>query len=668
MSEHEAVLEVPILVVDDRPENRLALRAILSSPSYRILEAGSGAEALRAMMDQELAVILLDVVMPEMDGFELARTIKGRERTASIPIIFMTAQVTDPYLSFKGYEVGAVDFLSKPLVPEAVRSKVAVFAQLYRQRKEIQRQAMQLLDAGKRESEMRIMELALAGERRFRGLTEALPAIIWTAGPDGRVDYFNHRWFEYTGLSMERAGSVWTAAMHPDDRTRCEDAWRAARESGAMLEIECRLLRASDSAYRWHICRAIPQLGTSGQILSWLGTFTDTDDQKRAHGALVELKGMLDVVMDAVVIFDAADHRLLYVNHGAAVLSGYTPTELLALHPEDFIEDRESCSLGEVVQNIRDGHKSVVTFETKFRRRDMRTIPVEVTLQLVAIDRGRVIAIARDMTDRKRAQLERELLYREAVDAIRARDEFLSVASHELRTPLSSLKLQLEMMLQPPRRHPDQMLGAEQLRAKLEIACKQVDRLSRLVSELMDVSKITAGRLRLELERADLSAIVHDVVSRMSDEAARVGSVINVRESGRVEGTWDRMRVEQIVINLLANAFKFAPGKPIDVVVEERGPLARLSVTDHGIGIAPEDAERIFRRYEQAISSRGYGGMGLGLYIVRQIVTSHGGTIRVESQLGSGSTFVVDLPREPMTAATADGEKGAAVGVGTPHA
>ena len=280
-------------------------------------------------------------------------------------------------------------------------------------------------------------------------------------------------------------------------------------------------------------------------------------------------------------------------------------------------------------------------------------------MQLIGIGADRIVSIARDVTERKRTQLERELLYREAVDAIRARDEFLSVASHELRTPLSALQLQIQMLLLPPRRSPKAVLSREQMRLKLEKAFKQIERLTRLIEELMDVSRITAGRLRLELGEIDLAAVVRDLVGRLGEEANRMHSSIKVSAVTPVVGMWDLIRLEQVVTNLLTNAFKFGGGKPIEIRVEERGSTGRLVVVDHGIGIAPEDVERIFHRYEQAASSRAVGGLGLGLYIAHQIIEAHGGTIRVESQPGAGSTFTIDLPKAATTSeAAAAGREG----------
>ncbi|HKE83163.1 MAG TPA: PAS domain S-box protein [Vicinamibacterales bacterium] len=640
---------VQVLVVDDHPENRTALRAILSSPVYRVVEAGSGAEALLRLLEEDFAVLLIDVVMPDMSGFELAAAIKEREMTAAVPIVFLTAQTTDVDLVFKGYQVGAVDYLTKPLVPEIVRAKVAVFAQLFREKRRNEQQAALLLEAERNENEFRLIALQIASERRYRALAQAVPHIVWTARPDGVVDYFNQRWFEYTGLSVEQAAGSWLGILHSDDSARCRTDWENAMRSGEMFQTECRLRRASDGAFRWHLCRAVPERSTSGQILSWLGTFTDIEDQKRVEAIQAEFKSTLDAEPDAVIIFEPTSWHILYANHGASVLLGYARDELLRMAPSDFMAEHDSVGFRKVLAPLLEGSQPHILIETKFRRRDPPAVLIDVSLQLIRIGANRIVSIARDITERKRTQLERELLYREAVDAIRARDEFLSVASHELRTPLSALQLQIQMLLRPPRRSPQAVLSPEQLKAKLETAYRLIERLTRLIEELMDVSRITAGRLRLELEEIDLSAVVREVVGRFEEEASRTHSDVEVRAVTPVLGMWDRIRVEQVIANLLTNAFKFGGGKPIEIAVEERGPIGRLVVVDHGIGIAREDVERIFQRYEQAISPRAYGGLGLGLYIARQVIEAHGGTIRVQSQPGAGSTFIIDLPKGAIT-------------------
>lgn len=228
-------------------------------------------------------------------------------------------------------------------------------------------------------------------------------------------------------------------------------------------------------------------------------------------------------------------------------------------------------------------------------------------------------------------------LLEELQQAVRVRDDFLSVAGHELRTPLTTLQLSVDGLMRPS-------LSPEQFRQRLLSTQRQVSRLTRLISELLDVSRITAGRLTLEREPVDLTALVREVTARFADELKRARSPLEMSLPEPVMGTWDRMRIEQAVGNLLSNAIKYGRGKPISIAVHRVSTMARLTVRDRGIGISHDDQARIFGRFERAVSPQQYGGLGLGLWITKQVIDAHGGTIDVTSEPGSGSTFVVDLP------------------------
>ncbi|MGZ3407578.1 MAG: ATP-binding protein, partial [Polyangia bacterium] len=253
------------------------------------------------------------------------------------------------------------------------------------------------------------------------------------------------------------------------------------------------------------------------------------------------------------------------------------------------------------------------------------------------------LTMAMDLAQRAALAIDNQRLYQSSKQAVALRDEFLSVASHELRTPVTSLQLAVQSALTVGFEAPPAFL-----RNALESAERQTRRLGRLVDALLDVSRIQAGRLELQREPTDLVALVRDVVSLLAEDARRAGCDVAVATPGgaaAVEGQWDKVRLEQVVTNLLSNAIKYGAGASICVTVSEQDGRARLAVRDRGIGVAPDERGRIFERFERAVSSKHYGGLGLGLYIVRRIVDAHGGAIAVESAPGAGAQFIVELPR-----------------------
>lgn len=247
--------------------------------------------------------------------------------------------------------------------------------------------------------------------------------------------------------------------------------------------------------------------------------------------------------------------------------------------------------------------------------------------------------LAQELTRRVATAIDNARLYRASQDAIRLRDEFLSVASHELNTPLTSLRLMVQSLL----RHAPEGLPEPALRA-LRTVDGQSLRLATLIEELLDVSRLHAGRLDLNLELVDLRDVIHRVAERLREPLARAGCELTVNMVGPIPGCWDATRLAQVLLNLLSNAIKFGAGKPILLEAGREDGTAWLRVRDSGIGIAPDRLPHIFDRFERAVSVRAYGGLGLGLHLVREIVTALGGTIHVESTPGAGTTFTVRLP------------------------
>ncbi|MDF2694949.1 MAG: hypothetical protein K0S65_3332, partial [Labilithrix sp.] len=290
-------------------------------------------------------------------------------------------------------------------------------------------------------------------------------------------------------------------------------------------------------------------------------------------------------------------------------------------------------------------------FEKEYIRKDGSRVSVLIGPALLDSTSENVVTFVLDVTERRRLLLQEQQARADAERALRVRDDFIAVAAHELRTPLTPLKLQLQLLqkqLSEPEHSGTRGTSGPPHRELVKLfasADRQVDRLTRLVGDLLDFSRLGAGRLSLECEAVDLAELAREVVERHRTDWIRDNSPVVLDAPLPVRGSWDRQRIEQIVVNLLTNAMKYGAGKPIELTVCQKGDLAKLIVRDRGIGIRDEDQSRIFERFERAVSFKHFSGFGLGLYISMEIARAHGGTIHVASRLGVGSTFTLELPR-----------------------
>ncbi|MGH8384233.1 MAG: hybrid sensor histidine kinase/response regulator [Pseudomonas sp.] len=388
-------IQAKLLIVDDLPENLLALEALIKREDRTVYKAQSADEALSLLLQHEFAMAILDVQMPGMNGFELAELMRGTEKTRNIPIVFVSAAGRELNYAFKGYESGAVDFLHKPLDIHAVKSKVNVFVELFRQSKAMKQQV--------------------------------------------------------------------------------EELEQSRREQQALLE----------------------QLQSTQQELQ---------------------------------------------------------------------------------------------------------------------------------------------------QAVRMRDDFMSIVAHEVRTPLNGLILETQLRKMHLARENAAAFSLDKMHAMVDRDERQIKSLIRLIEDMLDVSRIRTGKLSIRPSRFDLAALVRGLLQNFAQQIEAAEASVSLDAAEPVVGEWDEFRIEQVVSNLLTNALRYGAKSPITVKVYSENGEARVEVRDFGIGISEENQQRIFQQFERVSAKHAVAGLGLGLFISEQIVTAHGGTITVQSRIGEGALFRVCLP------------------------
>ncbi|WP_164002937.1 ATP-binding protein [Pyxidicoccus caerfyrddinensis] len=301
--------------------------------------------------------------------------------------------------------------------------------------------------------------------------------------------------------------------------------------------------------------------------------------------------------------------------------------------------------------------------QTEERLRRVRELGFQSSMSVPLVTRGRMLGVltfvsaregrvfgladltlAEELALRAALAVENARLYRDAEEAINVRDEFLTSASHELKTPCTSLRLGVQGLLRLAHTKPLASVPSAFVERVLENADRQIQHLSRLVDKLLDISTITSGHLQLGFKEVDLAALARDVVEHYRQEVGHAASTVTVRAEAPAVGRWDPSWLEHVIGHLLSNALRYGAGKPIEVEVAADAHQARLVLRDHGIGIAPEHQALLFERLQDGGTARSYGGLGLSLPIVRRIVEAMGGSIRLESEPGAGSTFTVELP------------------------
>jgi len=572
--------KVNILIVDDRPDKLLAHETILAELNQNLVRATSGREALRCLLKQDFAVILLDVNMPGMDGFETAAMIRQRPRSATTPIIFISAvNDKDTHVS-RGYSLGAVDYILTPVVPEILRAKLAVFVDLYKKTEQIKRQAEERAvffreQAARAEAEARQEQLGFLAEA-----SNVLAA----------------------SLDFERTFENLAFLIVPRLADFC--LIQIADEDGALQQVA--------------VAQRIPQ--------------EKTEHSDRGASSLLvqagQCAGAQTYKTRKSLLFCEIDERIL---------------EAL------FAAEAERNSIEQ------SGLSALIVVPISARGRVLGVI----TLMYLTEDRPcgeNELALAEELGQRAALALENAQLYKAAQKALseaeranHAKDRFLAMLSHELRTPLTPVLTSIFEV------ESDEQISSE-VRDSLQVIRRNVELEARLIDDLLDLTRISKGKLQLSLEYVDAHVLLRSALdicqSEIKNKKLRVETEL---DATKVNLRADPARLQQIFWNLIKNAVKFTPkrGQLTLRTSDEVDGRLRVSITDTGIGIDSETLPKVFNAFEQGERS-GTGGLGLGLAITKALVETHGGQITAESAgEGRGATFTASFPlAEPASPAT----------------
>ncbi len=459
---------------------------------------------------------------------------------------------------------------------------------------------------------------------------------------------FAHGWKKEQVLGQ----SFTQILVAPSFRAEAEENVKKVFSGAGLIRTEITALRKDGSEIPAELV-LIP-IKTDDGLIVFARLLDLTEIKKQAadaNKANVFLNTIVENIPDMIFIKEAKELRFTRFNKAGEELLGFSKNDLIGKNDFDFFPKEEAEFFTSIDRNVLN-HKRLIEIpeepiQTKFKgQRLLHTKKVPIYNENGEPEF--LLGISEDITDKKKAEEVQKSLWQEqqarleAEKALQLRDDFISIAAHELRTPLTALSLQIQLLNKFMGYVEPSQTG--KFITMMNSSQQQLDRFEKLIEDMLDVSRATAGVLIVEKTEVNLSEIVQQVAKALESRSTKANSPIILHPDAAVVGLWDRLRIEQVVTNLITNAIKYGAGKPIDITTKTDGKKAILSVRDSGIGIAAQDQERIFNRFERAVSVKQYGGLGLGLYITHEIVTAHGGTISVQSELGKGSTFTVELP------------------------
>lgn len=686
-SDPAASLPPSVLLVDDTPQNLFALSAVLRPLGARLVEARSGAEAVALVAKEPFAVVLLDVQMPGMDGFEAAAKIRGLDNGREVPIIFLTAIHREESFVKQGYATGAADYITKPFDADIVRARVKAFVDLFEQREAVRRAQVALRTRERDEAVRRLIAFERIATSALRSndlgvfLKELLEVFMGAADDADAAcillrDHDELHMQACVGLDEEAderlsmAVGVGFAGRIAAERRPMELADASTSE---VVQSAWLRARGTKGLYGMPLFDEGEVVGVAYVGSKKVTTFTDVEKRllgaivdraawavstqikrSRLHDVLMAAPAMISIVRVPSMTVELANPGFRRLFRGrelvgrhisetglddaalAILQRAYESGETIAYDEltvhGDFAangqhEERVFNFTAQPLRNPAGAVDSVLTFAFDV------TAHVDARRIIEAHAAERTQLLAREMDARVAAEVANE-----------AKDAFLATVSHELRTPLSAILgwAAIARATAPP-----------DLERPLTIIERNARAQARIIEDVLDISRIVSGKLRLDIQSVDIVEIVQAVIESVRPAADAKDIVVDVAITATDRVPADADRIQQVIWNLLSNAIKFTPkAGRIVVQLSASSDDTLLRVTDSGDGISPTFLPHIFEPFRQADGSttRRHSGLGLGLAIVQQLVCAHGGTIRALSDgLGNGSTFEVTLPFKPAS-------------------
>lgn len=465
----------------------------------------------------------------------------------------------------------------------------------------------------------------------FRLFVETIPQMVWIGNADDSIEYLNQRWHEYTSSSKE-----WSQEedrlryYHPEDRPEVQSCWQKALQSKQAYEIAARLRNGQTGEYRWFLECATPQRNAQGQVIRWFGTYTDIHDKKLKEEALQMSSGRFRKLFASkfigIVIGDLPGN-LFEANDAFLLMVGYTREDLSdrAFNWRKLAVDKKlyDADMAAIQRYRKAGYMPPI--ERELARKDGNRIWVSLVSVVLDYINDTVITFVFDIQQKKEID--------------QRKDDFISMAGHELKTPLAGLKLLSQYVRRKLRKG-----HLEDTEKYLTQMNTEIDNLTRLVNDLLDVSRMQAGLLMYRDEFFDFDALVSEIIT--SAQQTCPTHTFSLQGTSGKHYYGDRYRIGEVLSNVFGNAIKYSPlEQKVEISILKRLDGVAVSVRDHGIGISKAEQGKIFERFYRANPQKGGApGLGIGLYIAQEIVTHYNGEITVESQKGEGATFTVTLP------------------------